>query len=256
MTITPEILASAARARGIKQATAIGYQRRIGRVIFAREARKLPFSLKNIIDDLNAVGIPTSQGGPWTRSAVQGVRARLRRRCALDPGFAEALLAECAESAQDTSWSPLGAHRAQIAAHHAAEIAEQAASHAASWAAAVAVREATKKSAEQARQALVEARREANRLAREARRAGRNFACGKSRAARAAMGTEARRKQAKEYRQGVWLAVAPMIEAQLKPSAIAAELNRRGVPRLQTTAEWTTDAVCKMRAAIRGSSLS
>ena len=67
------------------------------------------------------------------------------------------------------------------------------------------------------------------------------------------MGTEARRKQANDYRQGVWLIVAPLIEEQLPPSAIAAELNRRGIPRLQTAAGWTTDAVCKVRAAMIGS---
>ena len=98
----------------------------------------------------------------------------------------------------------------------------------------------TQQAAEEAWLVVTAARQEANRLAREAQAGGLRMS-----------GANARRHLTQEHRAATWAIVAPMLAAGMAVSVIAAELNRLGIPRQQTIAGWTYDAVCRLRTAVR-----
>ena len=208
----------------------------VGRVIFAREANRLPLGSADVIADLIAAGIATSRGGPWTRQAFQGLNSRIRRRCAADPAFAEELRSgqPPGSPACGSSYDELRETQCRrLTARHTAGTAEEAARRVCA--------EAAQTATQQASDALVKVREEANRLVRKARRTGR--AALKPDIRQSARRLEAGRVRAQYIQEHFWPIVAPMLDQKMTRSAIAAELNRLGVPKLQGASAWTGWAV-------------
>ena len=252
MTTPADLLRAAQRAREGQQAAAIAYQRAVGRVLAV-----CSYGPAAAIAALEAAGLKPSRGTQWTPHAVQGVRVRIRERAAADPEFA----------AEVRSWRPPTPPRpppgpsieqAQEAARHR-QAAIRAAEDAA-WAAAAATARAADEAARRGRQAVAErerqervaAREEAVRVARAARRAGKSAEAVAEDIRRTTLGTAAAREIAAAYRERVWPVVAPLLAKRMSLAQVAAELNRQGVPRLQSRAGWTRLAVLRIGKAQGG----